>query len=307
MKIAPVDKTKHVQVYQQEHQMCFEWESFEQLDDDLTEMQGRAAGYYANHSSHGYNWWGCASPERLKEHVRSGWPELREEALKLLSDVEFNVPATISRNIVRRRKIRNADHGDELHMPRVWNGELDVAWSLPKRFDIHRISTKRVTLAVDVGTHCGLDNKSAMWRAALTIKLADALVRAGKVFEVWAVATAKNVFDNHNPDQVTLSTCIKRTNDPLVLDRLASMVSMGYHRCCGFEAFHAVKSWHVNYLYGYYPGGHERLPETLEDRRSAGELVLHLKRAFSRDAALREYNRAWEEVEKHTVTAYEQS
>lgn len=285
--------------------VSFEWDNFEQFDTDVDWMKKR--GVRPHGSAWDGSWrmgteWlgGPSNAAEFMEKVRHGWPELREQLEVMMKGIELELPLVPSRTEVRRRKRHRDDHGDTLDMTRVWNGDIGRAWERPVRVDVHTISTKRVTVAIDVMSHAGITNTQAMWRAALAVALCDALARAGRVFEVWVTSSYANLWrDSDTPRRCWHGWCVKRTADPLNLDRLCSMVSVGFLRVPSFWAAHAVKGWEPTNSYGMC--ANDGLPKTLQDRKDGGEVVLRIDQCYSKHQMLREYARAWKEVEDHAA------
>jgi hypothetical protein len=284
-------------------QLSMEWETFEQFAVDIEEARKAGQRMTARGMHGNMEWYGCHDGvTEVFSKVLNGWPALRQKLEAMTADLELEIPNFPSRAALRRRKRHRSDHGDSLDMTRIWNGDLDRAWERPVREDVHTVSTKRVTVSLDLGTSWCMTQEETLWRAALAVALCDRLARAGKVFEIWVCGSAEDVWRNApagSGNKSTSAWCIKRTNDPLVLDRLCSMVTAGFWRACGFWAFHTLLDGGTKEHYGHYPGGHEQLPATLEARRAGGELVVHVKRCLSKPQMLREYERAWKEVEEH--------
>ena len=296
-----MNPTKNAKATIANDQLSMEWETFEQFFADIA--QASKAGQRMNVNPHNaVEWYGtCGGADGVMRRVRDGWPELRAKLEELTRDIELELPNVPARAMLRRRKRHRSDHGDTLDMTRVWGGELDRAWERPVREDVHTVTTKRVTVALDLGTPWHMTQTDTLWRAALALLLCDRLARAGKVFEVWVTGTAQDIWHvapTGTNNTMTAAWCVKRTQDPLVLDRLCSMVTAGFWRACGFWSFHTVLDAKVASRYGYYPGNHEKLPASLQARRDAGECVLHARACLSKRAMLAEYARSWEEVEQ---------
>lgn len=282
--------------------LSIEWDTFEKFLQDIEQLKpihtpdnvGTGTEYYGS-----MRWLGCeGGGNKLMYNVINGWPELREQLAVMLKDVELLIPDVPAKAIMRRRKRARSDHGDVLDMTRVYNGQLDTAWERPKHVEHITVTTKRVTLAVDVGGYHGITNDQALWRAALALKLCDSLAKAGRVFEVWAITTSADVYrEYHAPNKLYNGWCIKKTNDPVVLDRLCSMLSIGFHRICSFLACHCTE-WTVDHGYGYPINA--GLPNTLQERKNAGEAVIRIGQCLSMSEMLSVYNRAWNEVIKHS-------
>lgn len=291
--------------------VSYEWKSFEDFIPDLIEIRKKDPGIYQRTIAcgSGYNaahrWWGAASFNDVQEKIRSGWPELREKLERMMFGIELELPQYPTAAAVRRRKRHRDDHGDSLDMGRVWNGQLDTAWERPVRTEREGTSTKRVTLAFDVTANAVVSNEMAMWRAALCMLLVDSLARAGRTLEVWVVDSTSMPFtwggtttfagSTHKPPRLWSAWCVKGTGDPINMDRLCAMCSIGFMRTAGFMAMGAGP-WAASHGFGSALG--YGLPHTLRERRDAGEVVVRIGQCYSRQAVIQEYESAWEEVEK---------
>ena len=283
--------------------VSYEWQDYEVFLSDMAKIKAKRPSLYNRVSCMGSSsiatsdhWWGCKSFYDVQNKVANGWPELRERLERMMQGIELDLPTFPTLTTVRRRKRLRSDHGDSLDIGRVWNGQLDTAWERPVRTERVATNTKRITLAFDVTANASVTNDMALWRAALCTVLVDSLARAGRVFEIWVVDSTSNPFTwgGSRPMRLWSAWCVKRTADPLVLDRLCSMVSVGFMRSAGFMAMGAG-TWEPNSGFGQALGS--GLPASLRKRRSAGEVVLRIGECYSRQDVIKEYRRAWEEVE----------
>lgn len=292
--------------------VSFEWLSYDDFLPDLKIIQQERPAVYRRTVECGgydingaYRWWGAKSYADVQHKITNGWPELRERLLKMMDGIELDLPQFPTASTVRRRKRFRGDQGDSLDMGRVWNGQLDTAWERPKRTEKQANSTKRITVAFDVTANAVVSNDMAMWRAALCTLLVDSLARAGRIFEIWVVDSTSNPFSFNNgrrPPRLWAAWCVKRTADPLVLDRLCAMVSVGFMRTAGFMAMGASE---LEPSAGFGGALGTGLPHTLRERQAAGEIVLRIGQCYTRRDVISEYARAWEEVESHTTAGEE--
>ena len=300
--------------------VSYEWHSFDEWFEEFKAWVKTNAGQ-AHYKAHGGNSYGSSSERFNREWwghpggfqptlkaIDSGWPELREKLLKLVEDVELDLPVFPSTTTVRRRKRRWQDNGDELDMGRVWNGQLDTCWQKPVRTERIAPNTKRVTLAFDVSDNGGVTDEQAMWRAAVSLLLCDSLARAGRVFEVWCIDSTSRPFANNwgavrDPGTLWSGWMVKGSGEPLVLDRLAGMLGVGFLRTVGFMGQgmgpHVASSSLGAAL-------HQGLPHGLAERRKAGEVVIRIAGCYTKQQAIEHYRLAWEEVEAAAASAKQQ-
>lgn len=301
-----MNKTKNVSVVKVSNGVSYEWGSYEEFLADLQEIrearpefysQVRGSGQFADHDKRSESWWGCIGGfDAVVKHTKSGWPALREKVAAMMRGMDLELPNFPSRIVQRRRKRRRDDHGDALDINRVWNGELDKAWEHPARVERIALNTKRMTLAFDVTSNARVTNEMALWRAALCIALCDALARAGRVFEIWVIDSASDPFvrDVPCPPRLWSGWRVKRANDPLVLDRLCAMVSVGFVRSAGFIAM-GCGPWSPRASFGCALNA--GLPDTLRQRQEEGELVLRIGECYTKAQVISEYAHAMSELE----------
>jgi len=280
--------------------VSYEWESFEDFMADLENIKKNQPACYAATCSHAQtaSWIGTEGGfQGMVGRVVNGWPELRTKLEALLKNVELEVPRFPSMTHTRRRKRSRGDFGDTLTMHKVWSGDLDHAWERPKRVEKLALNTKRITLAFDVTANGFVTNEMAMWRAALCMLLVDSLTRAGRSFEIWVTDSTGHPFEQMGsiiPQNLWTAWCVKRTSDPIVMDRLCSMVSVGFMRCMGFAA-EAAGPWTVRSSFG--GALNYGLPHSLRERQSKGECVVRIGECYSKSQCLQHYKQVWEEIE----------
>lgn len=297
-----IEQTKNVAIHKMADGVSYEWDSYESFVPDMKQIAATYPTFMSNVVGTGgmsnVSWWGCADGfAGIQRRVENGWPELRTQLLKMLEGLDLELPVFPSMSTARRRKRRRDDHGDTLDIHRVWDGQLDKAWDRPMRTERMMPNTKRITVAFDVTANACVSNSQAMWRAALCTLLCDSLARAGRIFEIWVVDSTSNPFSAWGagvPKRLWSAWCVKKTADPLVLDRICAMVSVGFMRSAGFTAMRAGP-WPPSSGFGGALGS--GLPHTLRQRREAGEVVLRIGECYSRQAVVAEYANAWREIE----------
>lgn len=289
--------------------VSFEWGSHEEAIADIGEIEKRHSldsmivrSWNTRKQRGGYGssdyWYGCGGwYEGIMSRIQNGWPEIRELAEAMAAQLGLEVPVFPTRTTLRKRKRHRDDHGDTLDMGRVWNGQLDTAWERPVHVERQQVNQKRVTLAFDISSNCTISNGQAMWRTALCMLLVDGMARAGRTMEVWITTSGANVF-RRGPRKLWQGWCVKKTSDPLVPDRMAAMLSVGYFRSVGFIGFHAGE-WEPSGGYGYTIN--YGLPKTLRDRQANDETVLRIGECYSKKQAIEEYTRAFQAIDKELV------
>jgi len=163
-------------------------------------------------------------------------------------------------------------------------------------------NNKRITICFDVTSNGWVTNEQAMWRAALCMLLVQSLTKAGRTFEVWITDStgypfAGNGIDGKPPRNLWTAWCVKRTSDPVVMDRMCSMVSVGFMRTVGFMA-EGAGQWPVSS--GFGSALNRGLPHTLRDRQKAGEVVMRIGECYSKQQCLTHYKQVWNEIESRS-------
>ncbi len=279
--------------------VSYEWGSFDEWYDEFkvwAQTPFGASEKKKRDYGSGLSWFGHAGGfDACLKAIDSGWSEKREQLLKLMEGVELELPVYPSMTTMRRRKRKWMDEGDEFSQERAWAGQLDTCWSKPVRTERMLPNTKRVTLAFDVSDNGCVQDSQAMWRAALSLLLCDSLIKAGRIFEVWCIDSTTRPFAGYSaPRTLWSGWMVKGSGDPLVLDRLAGMLGVGFLRTVGFMGQSMGPHEAASGLGGAL---HQGLPSTLAERRKAGEVVIRVAGCYSKSDALARYKEAWQEVE----------
>jgi len=178
----------------------------------------------------------------------------------------------------KRKKVR-AEFGEEIDIHKVYQGQLDKAWSSHKRIEID-VEHHLVTLFVDVG---GLRNEKvsdSLWRAAVAVKVADDLIKAGKSVQVVIGSSCTNL---HSEAEVVMtSIVVKKYNEPLSMERLAAMSHLGFHRTFNFGA-RAFSTGSISRTMGYSSDHCETIPpiQMYEDVESGSVKYIYIPRCLS--------------------------
>lgn len=140
----------------------------------------------------------------------------RLERLRALIDVP--APASI------KRKVRRGDHGDELDMSRVWQGDLDNAWTRAKRE--RSLAASRVLIGVFIGAYSGVEAETIAWRGVAGLALADALEQSGYTVYVRAIRRAKFCLrSGARAGRHDVDITIKPEGVPLDVHKAASLIA----------------------------------------------------------------------------------
>ena len=152
--------------------------------------------------------------------MREGYPAGAALIDSIGSSLSVDAPTSIKRRMVW------SDHGDELNIQAVWNGDLDRAWRRPHRAP--SLAPKRVTVIVDA-LASGFQGANEMAvKGAAAVKLVDLLSSAGystRLVSAWH-GTRNREF--------LLAVTTKGYADPVDINSLAATIVLpSFFRCLG--------------------------------------------------------------------------
>jgi hypothetical protein len=219
------------------------------------------------------NWFGCdGGSSECFRLLRDGWPDLFKEMQPMLAQLRRHFAldtAAAVQTEVRRRKRRHMDSGDDLDMTRVWNGQLDTAWSKPVKEPRMSASQRYATIYVDSATSGATSAHDTLWRAATAMCMIEVLTRMGVNTEVWVGTTGVGVYAEHGaPRKFRSAVRVKQFTQPVNEDRMTTMVSSAFYRSWLFGTYMAGPWQTCSSLGMIAPQG---MPKILADRAEKGE------------------------------------
>lgn len=289
------------------------FESFEEMERELPALIGRVNGAqfkqrvidktsaYGGRSWHGTD---GGAPECFRL-IKEGWPEMLKTLQPMIERLRttFSLDNAAALNVeVRRRKVRRMDHGDSLDITRVWNGQLDTAWSKPVKFPRISASQKYATIYFDAATPGAVDAKDTLWRAAAAICMIEVLTRMGVNTEVWVGSTGTSPYEygTRAPGRFLSAVRVKAFTDPLNEDRMATMLSCAFYRTWGFGMYMAGP-WRASLGLGTVsPCG---LPQVLQERADAGQRTFTFHGCLSFEQAARNVAEVVSSIERKQESA----
>lgn len=284
------------------------FESLEEMEIEMPAMIARCNQYRwessVTESRSGASWFYASSAGEAFTKIRDGWPELVATLEPMIEQLRkrFSMGTAAAVNTeVRRRKIRRGASGDSLDMNRVWNGDLDHAWSKPEKFPRLSASQRYATIFADCSASACVRAPDTLWRAAAAYCMIELLTRMGINTEVWSGASGSNNFSERGaPYKFRSGVRIKEFTQPLNENRLATMLCAPFYRTWLFGAYMAGP-WRVSGgLAGLYNMG---LPKPLVDRKEAGERVFTVGSCLSFDSAVTAIQGAIDELNNVEVAA----
>lgn len=230
-----------------------------------------------------------AGDPELGKTIQSMWAQLDQATGKKLVSYEQQI------QVSKRRRIRS-DFGDELDIHKVYQGQLDRAWSRTERVVIDSKHTL-VTLFVDIGGNVGVDAVDALWRAVTTTRLVSELEAAGKSVKVVVGGSSSGALTGTGL-LTTVSVVVKNYNQPLSLERLAAMTHLGFYRSFGFAAKMIFRQRVAPNL-GHSISIANNVPVQLQEEVDEGHTrFVHIDRASSLQGAVTQLESAYEQMEK---------
>jgi hypothetical protein len=183
----------------------------------------------------GYAGWLCSDRtdvdnfEQAMDVLPAPFPAGVARVEKLRAQLDVPAPTSI------RRRLTRGPEGDSLDMGRVWNGELDRAWSRARRMS--SVGPRRIELRV-VNICTGGESANAVaWRGVAALALSDALEGAGYSVAIVSEARGKDC----NGDKHDVDVTIKNTGEQTSVHDLASVLCSTMFFRAGYH-LHVVKA-----------------------------------------------------------------
>lgn len=232
-------------IYENERMVSAHFDSIIELMEERPSKVGRNASQFreliVSGKNGGRRWYGptnsnsksvvdhalLGDAELYERHVQQMVTQLEKEYGYRTMDYEQQITS------VRRRKVRK-ELGDELDIHRVYQGDLQRAWTTTERIEVDH-KHHLVTLMIDLVDNANQDVVPTLWKAAVVIYLKREIERAGKSVRILAGSCAEGTFAQMNK-LVTTSIVIKEYNQQLNFERLAAMSHLGFFRTFGFAA-----------------------------------------------------------------------
>lgn len=226
---------------------------YESIQDLMESSVNPVNEYYVRRSyechARDLKWWGWSGGfEECKRKLSgAGWPEGLEMARRELPSVA--IPTMRS---VKRKRVR-ASHGDTIDMQRVYSGDLARAWETTHRFHSASKGSNNVIIVIDPVASASVESTEAFWRGAAAVMIADMLMQSGRSVKIVVGAAAQKIFtDRHRRMKSSFTMTIKEFDQPLDMETMALVTSVGFFRGYGLKAY-AEAPYPINDYFGY-PG-----------------------------------------------------
>jgi len=202
--------------------------------------------------------------------------------------------------VSRRRRIK-AGNGDELDIHKVFQGNIDTAWSKTIRETVDR-SHNLITLFVDCGGIWVESLEDSLWRAAVSFVLYEDLMRAGKTVRIIVGSSSVGTFRRYPGYVSSWSVTVKNYNEQLAPERLAAMSHLGFFRTCGF-AIKATAPILANWGLGRSINAKESgiVPENIQEEIDAGHTrLIHLGKSMNLKGAISNLSDCYAQMDKYS-------
>ena len=178
-----------------------------------------------------------------------GWKDGFEIATERASMLDEDVAKEYTQLVSKyKRKHVKSDFGDEIDIHKVYQGQIDKAWSKTERFEID-VKHKLFTLFIDVGGLSSIDAEDTIWRSAVALKITEQLIKAGKAVKIIVGASANDLLIYNRKKVVTTDITVKQYNEPLSYERLVAMANIGFHRIFTFKS-RTMLPYKIDYNFG---------------------------------------------------------
>ena len=180
------------------------------------------------------NWYGAENLKAVEHLCSTGWTEGVEKIKELSSRIEGDLPRV--RN--RKRRARRGRSGDELDIHAVNSGSLDRAWRRTEKVEMKgRAKSKRIRIVVRLGAAWTVPAGQLFFPPATGLILAQRFIKAGFSVEIIGASLVEGLFyGRYAHVHQLLTVMIKRFDQPLNIDALASFALGGLHRHYMFDA-----------------------------------------------------------------------
>lgn len=180
--------------------------------------------------SGGKSWWGWNGGfDTLNKMLDEGWSEGLAKMEKYLG--ELSLPMMRSNKRVKKR----AAFGDEIDIQRIYNGDLERAWSTTERQIGSAVGRNNAIIQVDIATSAGTSSDSAFWRGAAATALTKIIVESGRSVQIIITETTSGVFNGSRDYQLN-TTMLKEFDQPMDMENIMLCTSVGFFRGYGFKA-----------------------------------------------------------------------
>ena len=184
-----------------------------------------------SHYSSGLSWLGVnGGIKNLKKEVSTNWQAGAKKAAKIRNKIAADIPPAKS---IKRKRVFN-DNGDDFHLDRLYNGDIDSCFSdMQKR---ESSGSPIIKIHICCGGCCNLDAEELFYQGITAAILTDVLENAGYRVELQGFYHASNAFQNGHSRNVTFD--IKKSDEVLTFSKLVTVTALaGFFRYYGFKAY----------------------------------------------------------------------
>lgn len=250
----------------------------------------------------GSSWYGptCSNPKEVIQKSVIGDHELYKKLVPKISKLKEKVGfynKDYKQKVERTRRVRTkGPQGDEIDIHKVYQGQLDTAWTSTKRISFAK-EVKLVTIFIQNEDNANVSAVDSLWRAAVAVFLTEELIAAGKSVRIIVGGASRYATDSNH--SMTVSFVVKNFNASLSLERLSAMAHCGFARCVGFGA-QSLQPYKLRQSLGSSVDISEEIfPLQLKPEVEAGySKIIVLGRANNLYSAEQSLNSAYEQIEQ---------
>jgi len=248
----------------------------------------------------GNTWHGptCKSAKEIIQKCLLGDHDLYEKYLKpKIKELNVKGEHSTSEQIIKKvkRKRRLGDQGNEIDIHKVYQGQIDKAWSSMERIEVSN-KIHLVTLMIDYSGNSGIDATDSLWRAAVVVKIYEELELAGKSVQI-VVGSATYSSSSSHSKIFTESIFIKKYNQSLSLERLAAVSHVGCFRILGFLGILSQNDEARDSLGRSVCISDKNMPVHFKEEIALGHTkFVHIGQANSKAQAINEINNCYKQM-----------
>ncbi len=191
-------------------------------------------------------WWGLGihTISDINRALDRGWSKGAQHMVKTTEGLELNLRVSRPRRTRTRARI-----GDSLDMQRVWQGDLERAWSATEMSE-QMLPLKHICLAIELNGTANFSGIDFMWRGAAALALADLIAESGRMVKIMMYGVTAGAYKDGTAHAYTVK--VKDYTEPLDIERLAAAACMaGTYRHAVWKVREAHPTKKVSATYGH--------------------------------------------------------
>lgn len=224
------------------------------------------------------SWWGHggAGYATVLEQVKHGDTELYKRLKGMVSKLVPDFTVATSHQVRKRRKRFSSDTGMSIDMDRVYQGNLDRAWTRMRKVERPSTTNKSVAIFINASISGGTNARDAVWRAACALATTDYLTERGYNVKIYVGHKVRSCYQGSSSSNYIFSMKVKDYMQHVSPEYLAVACSVGFFRGLGFKAIMLEDKYELDYGLGRPLDSHDVLPYDFINDKAAGALVVDI-------------------------------